>query len=283
MSDSINVHLLQMTSGGGAEHNLSRIRQFLAELAVEQGAALANALVVLPEACLHFGEGQRWHLSAEPSRTGHYQQQLAALAKQYQCYLVAGTLPVAAADGRAFASSWLFGPDGNGLGRYDKVHLFDAEVGDGHSYHESRDTHPGSRLLVIDSAIGRIGMAVCYDVRFPSMWSQLAAEVDLMVLPAAFTERTGAAHWQPLLQARAIENQIFVLAANQWGQHPDGRRTWGQSIVVDPWGTIIAERPNGEGWVSARLNRQQLKQCRQDMPVLQHRRAVAVERIQEES
>ncbi|WP_298440953.1 carbon-nitrogen hydrolase family protein [uncultured Ferrimonas sp.] len=276
----MQCHLLQLTSQHSPSHNFSRIEAFVQQL----GAASHNALLVLPEACLHFGQGQPWHQDAEPSGSGYWQQRLAQLAKAHHCYLVAGTVPVQAADGRAYASSWLFGPDGTGLARYDKVHLFDAEVGDGSDYQESKHTHPGDRLVVVETAIGRIGMAVCYDVRFAAALSQLAAaEMDVLVLPSAFTARTGQAHWQPLLQARAIENQCFVVAANQWGSHGDGRQTWGQSMLIDPWGDIIAQRPTGEGWISAQLALERIPQLRANMPVLQHRRTVAVERIQEES
>ncbi|QIZ78917.1 carbon-nitrogen hydrolase family protein [Ferrimonas lipolytica] len=276
----MKCHLLQLTSQHSPQYNFSRIQQYLQQL----GSDSHNALVVLPEACLHFGQGSRWNQQAEPCNGGYWQLQLAQLAQTHHCYLVAGTLPVSAEDGRAYASSWLFGPNGQGLARYDKVHLFDAEVNDGSRYQESRDTHPGQYLRVIDTAIGRIGMAVCYDVRFPLLFQQLAAEqVDVVVLPSAFTATTGAAHWQTLLRARAIENQIFMVAANQWGCHGDGRQTWGQSMIVDPWGQIVAQLPQGEGWVSAELPLQDIAQLRIDMPVLHHRRVATVERIKEDS
>ncbi|MFI3245371.1 MAG: carbon-nitrogen hydrolase family protein [Ferrimonas sp.] len=277
---SLTVHVLQMTSHESPQHNLDFIRQQLQQL----GCTAAQALVVLPEACLHFGQGQAWSQAAELSGQGYFQQQLAQLARQYGCYLVAGTLPIAAQDGRAYASSWLFGPNGDGLGRYDKVHLFDAQIHDGITYQERLDTCPGEHCLVVDCAVGRIGLAVCYDVRFPLLFAQLAAAgADIIVLPAAFTARTGAAHWQPLLQARAIENQIFIAAANQWGQHADGRQTWGHSMIVDPWGSILAQQASGSGWVSAHLDLTQQWQIRADMPVLSHRRTVTLERTKEGS
>lgn len=276
----MQCHLLQMTSQQSPSRNFA----FIADQLRQLGKQANGALIVLPEACLHFGQGQRWHTDAEADLDGHWQQQLGALARQYRCYLVAGTLPIAADDGRAYASSCLFAPSGQRLGRYDKVHLFDADVGDGSTYRESKDTHPGSSYLLVETDIARIGMAVCYDVRFGEQFQQLAqAGADVIVVPSAFTATTGAAHWQPLLQARAIENQCFIAAANQWGDHPDGRATWGQSMLIDPWGNIIEQRLKGEGWVSAELPLATIAAVRQRMPVMQHHRQAMVERVKEES
>ncbi len=229
--------------------------------------------MVLPEACLGFGGDRPWSEGAEIAGQGPLQSALSALARQHHCYLVAGTLPLLAADGRAYASTLVWNHRGEPVGRYDKIHLFDAEVKDGSQYRESRHTHPGRQPVVIPTPWGRLGLAVCYDVRFPRLFEALsAAGAELIALPSAFTHRTGQAHWEVLVRARAIESQCYLLAANQWGQHQDGRQTWGQSMVVDPWGQILDQRPEGTGWVSAELSRQYITQVRAEIPALQHRR-----------
>lgn len=202
------------------------------------------------------------------------QTALASLARQYGVYLVAGTLPILAEDGRAYAASLVYGPDGTRLGRYDKIHLFDVDVEDGTGrYRESTHTHPGSGLTLVDTPFGRLGLAVCYDVRFPELFRALAeAGATLIALPAAFTEPTGDAHWDVLVRARAIENQCYLLAAGQQGQHANGRRTWGHSMVVDPWGRVVAQLPQGEGVVSAQIDSAEMARIRDRLPALKHRR-----------
>ncbi|GAA4901764.1 carbon-nitrogen hydrolase family protein [Ferrimonas pelagia] len=265
----MQIHLLQLNSQGEPSHNLSRIRERLSPLA----AATTPQLVILPEACLHMASGN-WAAQAEVEG-GPWQTALAQLAGELGLYLLAGTLPVQAEDGRAYAASLLYGPQGQLLGRYDKIHLFDARVGDGQRYRESRDTCPGEQAVVIDTPFGRLGLAVCYDVRFPALFQRLAeAGAELIALPSAFTQKTGQAHWQVLVRARAIETQCFVLAANQWGQHADGRRTWGQSMVVDPWGRLLAQQNEGEGLISVKLDPQLISQARAAIPVQQHQRAI---------
>ncbi|MBY5993118.1 carbon-nitrogen hydrolase family protein [Ferrimonas balearica] len=271
----MTCHLIQMTSQPSPRANLSRLRQLLAPL---KGRAEPQ-LVVLPECALCFGTEGGWAALAEPWQPDEperapMQQALSQLAREHGVHLVAGTVPITAEDGRAYAASLVFGPDGACLGRYDKIHLFDVDVEDDTGrYRESTHTHPGQGLTLVDTPLGRLGLAVCYDVRFPELFRALAERgAEMIALPAAFTEPTGQAHWDTLVRARAIENQCFLLAAGQQGQHANGRRTWGHSMIVDPWGRVLAQLPHGEGLVSAELDRAELARIRAKLPALSHRR-----------
>lgn len=233
-------------------------------------------LVVLPECSLLFGGHESQQLAyAGDNDTSPLKSALSALAAQYHVYMVAGTIPIAAGDGRVFSRSYLFDDKGDTLGHYDKLHLFDVDVADATSQYRESDTFcPGDHISVIDTPFGKIGLAICYDLRFPDLFRAMRlAGADIITLPSAFTKVTGAAHWQVLLQARAIETQCFILAAAQWGQHNDGsRETWGQSLVVGPWGNIIAELATGTGWVHADLDMAELHNIRGKMSVVIHNR-----------
>ncbi len=233
---------------------------------------------MLPECCLLFGghESQQGEyllncgLEESPLKSA-----MSDLAKKFNVYLVAGTIPVLAEEKRVYSRTYLFDSAGKVLGNYDKLHLFDVDVSDGTKEYRESDTFcPGDKISVIDTPFGKLGLAICYDLRFPDLFRAMReAGAELIALPAAFTKVTGAAHWQPLIQARAIETQCFILAAAQWGQHNRGsRETWGQSMIVDPWGRIMAEKMSGCGWVQATLDRSELEQIRQQMPVSEHNR-----------
>jgi len=235
-------------------------------------------LVVLPECCLLFGghESQQGEYALNAcSEENPLKTAMSDLALKYRVYLVAGTIPVLADDKRVYSRTYLFDCEGKVLGEYDKLHLFDVDVSDGTKEYRESDTFcPGEKISVIDTPFGKLGLAICYDLRFPDLFRAMRlAGAEIIALPAAFTKVTGAAHWQPLIQARAIETQCFVLAAAQWGQHNKGsRETWGQSMIVDPWGRIKAEKLTGCGWVQASLDKSELAQIRQQMPVEQHNR-----------
>jgi nitrilase len=172
------------------------------------------------------------------------------------------------------AACLVFDAAGTRVARYDKIHLFDVDVPGGDSYRESQSIAPGPpRAVAIDTPAGRLGLSVCYDLRFPELFRQLAgAGAEILAVPSAFTGQTGAAHWEPLLRARAIENLCYVVAPGQWGAHPGGRRTWGHSLVVDPWGRVLAEHGDGTGVVVADAPREALQSLRASFPVLDHRR-----------
>lgn len=260
---------IQLSSRQHPQQNLATVERLLADLPKER-----PQLVVLPEAFSCFGAGDRAQLAiAEEDGNGDIQRQLANLAQQHQVYLVAGTLPLQAGN-RFAAASLCFGPDGERLARYDKIHLFDVDVADNtKQYRESRWTQPGAQIVTVDCGFAVVGMAVCYDVRFPELFKAMRqAGADIIVLPSAFTQVTGAAHWHTLIKARAIEQQVYMVAAAQYGEHENGRKTYGHSLIVDVWGQILAEQDTGEAVVTAHFDRQQLDSIRQQMPVAEQSR-----------
>lgn len=267
------VAAIQMVSSGDWQDNLQQARSLLAQAAA-QGAELA----VLPEYFCMIGASDADKLAIqEDFGRGPMQDALAAAARELGLWLVAGTLPLRADEpGRVFNASLAFDPQGRCVARYDKIHLFRFDNGREH-YDESRVLQRGATpthfaLPSRDGHTWQIGMSVCYDLRFPELYRQYARDgVDLLLVPSAFTHTTGQAHWEVLLRARAIENLSFVAAAAQGGVHPNGRQTWGQSILIDPWGAVLAEQAQGAGVVLAELDATQLVQRRTQLPALEHR------------
>jgi deaminated glutathione amidase len=240
---------------------------------VAQAAEKGAQLVLLPEYFCALGRQDTDKLAlAEAPGSGPMQAFLAHTAAQHGVWLVGGTLPVRHTATQALNRCCVFAPDGSAAGHYDKVHLFGFDNGK-ERYDEGRTLAAGSQPVALQADGLRVGLSVCYDLRFPELYRALMQPpCDLLCVPAAFTHTTGQAHWQVLLQARAIENQCYVLAAAQGGVHPNGRRTWGHSMVVGPWGEVLAVLPEGEGVVVAELDLQRLAQVRQQLPALQHRR-----------
>ena len=232
--------------------------------------------MVLPECVLLFGGHESQQLAALGSSPQNpLKQALSKIAKQYDVYLIAGSIPAKANDDKIFSRCYFFDNLGNTLGHYDKIHLFDVEVADGtKNYRESDTFCSGEQLTVVETPFGKIGLAICYDLRFPDLFQALRAQgADFIALPSAFTKVTGKAHWQTLVQARAIETQCYILAAGQWGKHASSRReTWGQSMIVDPWGEVLAQKPEGSGWIQARPDMERLQEVRQNMPVMAQKR-----------
>ncbi|WP_417439276.1 carbon-nitrogen hydrolase family protein [Idiomarina sp.] len=264
-----------MSSRPDPQDNLAIVAKLL-----EQLPAARPQLVVLPEAFSCFGAGDRAQLAmAEPYKDGEVQRQLAALAKKHEVYLVGGTLPIDAGE-RFSAASILFGPDGAILNRYDKIHLFDVDVADNtKEYRESKWTQPGSKVITTETDFGVVGMAVCYDLRFPELFSALRqAGSQIIVLPSAFTQVTGKAHWHALVRARAIEQQVFIVAPGQVGEHANGRETFGHSIIVSPWGEILAEQELDEGVVSVSVDVADIEPIRKQMPVAQQNQFEVVQK-----
>ncbi|MGX9461966.1 carbon-nitrogen hydrolase family protein [Shewanella sp. A14] len=272
----MQISLLQCQSSRDVKANLAFVDSQLNDLPRD---ANEPQLVVLPECCLLFGGHESQQLEhAGTEHQSELKSALSALAKQHQVYLIAGTIPMRAEDGRVFSRCYFFDDYGVTLGHYDKLHLFDVEVADGtKTYRESDTFHPGDHISVIDTPFGKVGLAICYDIRFGDMFRALRlAGADYIALPSAFTKVTGEAHWQVLLQARAIETQCYLLGAGQWGQHNQGsRETWGHSMVVDPWGRVIAEKATECGWVQANVDIMELQRIRQQMPVIGHNRFTA--------
>ncbi len=220
-------------------------------------------------------------MGPEPERPGAAEPldgptlaRMAELARELRIDLLAGSvLEQGAPGGRLYNTSTLFGPDGQRRAVYRKIHLFDVDVGDGNTYRESDAVAPGGEVVVAETALGKLGMSVCYDLRFPELYRKHAERgATILAVPAAFTLMTGKDHWEVLLRARAIENQCYVIAPAQWGRHSEKRQTFGHALVVDPWGLVTAMVPDREGIAVAELDAARLEQIRRDLPCLQHRR-----------
>jgi len=260
-----------MTSTRDVGQNLEAARELIGK-AVARGAEL----VVLPENFSFLGpqDADRLAAAEHPGR-GPAQDFLAAEARSRGVWIVGGTIPIIAGNGRTSSRSLLFDPKGARVAEYDKIHLFDVSVPDaaGETYRESATTVPGSGVTAVPAPFGRLGMVVCYDLRFPALFHRLSVTgMDILVVPAAFTVPTGRVHWKPLLQARAIESLTYVIASGQWGEHGGGRRTYGHSMILSPWGEVLDELPSGAGVVCAELDMIKLKEIRAKFPVLDHRR-----------
>ena len=266
----MKIAAIQMVSGTELQANLATAAELLAQ-AAKQGAELA----VLPE---YFGlmglkDTDKLQLQ-ETSGRGVVQDFLSQTARRLGLWIVGGTLPIATQDaGRVRNSSLAYSPSGQCMARYDKIHLFRFTQGE-EDYDESRVLEPGAEpvrfeLASRDGHIYTIGMSVCYDLRFPELYRTLKA--DLLLVPSAFTYTTGQAHWEVLLRARAIENLAYVLAAAQGGEHENGRRTWGHSMLVDPWGRVLAEQAEGPGVVMGEIRGTSQQEMRQRLPALNHR------------
>ena len=266
----MKVAALQMTSGADVETNLNEARLLL-EQAAGQGAQLA----VLPENFAFMGLRDADKLAVgEDQGHGPIQDFLAQISQRLGLWVIAGTIPLRVpGDARVAAASLVFDAQGTCVARYDKIHLFDVEIPErAESYRESANMAPGKTPVVIDTPVGRVGLAVCYDVRFPELFRKLsAAGAQVLELPSAFTAPTGRAHWETLLRARAIENLCHVIAPAQSGFHPNGRETYGDSMIIDHWGRILARLPRGRGCVTAMIDLARQAEVRKSFPVLEHR------------
>jgi len=265
---------LQLVSVPDVDANLDKVESLVDS--ITDPAKQQPTLVVLPECFAFFGESDRATLQvAEPLGSGKIQQRLSQIARQYKVWIVSGTFPTKVPNDpdRYHANCLVFDDNGNLKADYQKIHMFDVQVADNTgSYLESRYTCPGNKVTVLqDTPFGRLGVAVCYDVRFPGLF-QAMGEIDVLAIPAAFTQKTGAAHWHPLLQARSIEKQCFVVAANQGGEHRNGRMTFGHSCIYSGWGELLTEIRQGPGCVSVDVSRDSLQTIRANMPVFQHNR-----------
>jgi nitrilase len=260
------VAAVQMVSTPVVEENIASARRLVAE-----AAATGARLVLLPEYWPIMGRSDSDKVDkAEEVGSGIIQQTMAELAREHGIWLLGGTLPLVSDDpAKVINTTLVYDPRGNPAGRYDKIHLFGFTKGD-ESYNESRTIVPGKQVGTVDTAVGKVGMAICYDLRFPELFRAMGV-VDLIVVPAAFTYTTGKAHWEVLLRARAIENQCYVLAAAQGGTHVNGRRTWGHSMLIDPWGDVKAVLAEGEGVVHGELDKGYLDSVRESLPALKHR------------
>ncbi len=265
-SSIVKIAGIQMASGPHVSANLSEAERLI-EIAATQGAKL----VALPEYFAIMGLKDTDKVKVrEKEGSGQIQRFLAKMAKKHQIWLIGGTVPMEADTSDKVRNSCLvFDPTGKLAARYDKIHLFNLDLGNEH-YHEDDTIQAGDKVVVLDTPLGRIGLSVCYDLRFPELFRAMG-EVDLIVVPSAFTDTTGKAHWETLVRARAIENLCYVLAPAQGGYHLSGRETHGNSMIVDPWGVVLDRLPRGSGVVVAGINPAYQESLRKSLPALQHR------------
>ena len=274
MSNLINVAAIQLKPASSLEDNLTNVAALLSE-----AAAAGAQLAVLPENFAHYGQKDFTAIGLQESTDdGPVRQFLADQARLNGLWLVGGSLPILDAEPLPFARSLLFDPEGNTVGQYDKIHLFDVDVSEGtaeaRSYKESDDFASGTDVVVATTALCTLGMSVCYDLRFAELYRKLADEgAQLITVPAAFTAATGKDHWQVLLRARAIENQLFVVGANLVDRDHRSRGLWGGSVIIDPWGTVLASLDGDEaGFISAEIDLDMINELRAKMPIDAHRK-----------
>lgn len=272
---------IQMVSSDNIQQNLMQA-EMLINNAVNKGASF----ILLPENFAFMGSDTASALPvAEVYGDGFIQNTISQLANKHKVTIVAGTIPILANDyleteshkekvKKINAASIIYGPDGKVIARYDKQHLFDVYLDGGQETYRESDTYSaGNDTVTVQTAIGKVGMSICYDIRFPEMFRQMHDKgVQIILTPSAFTEQTGRVHWEPLLRARAIENLCYVIAANQGGIHANGRKTFGNSMIIDPWGRIISRIQNGAGVIISEINLDLQKHIREDFPALEHRK-----------
>ncbi len=268
MTQPLTLASIQMVSRPRVADNLKDAAALIAK-AADAGAQL----VALPEYFPLIAPDEAAKVAVRESLgRGPIQDFLAETARRHRIWLVGGTVPLEASQPEKVRNTCLaFSPDGERVAAYDKIHLFGFERG-AERYNESATIEAGSRIVAFDTPFARVGLAVCYDLRFPELFRAMGA-VDILVVPAAFTETTGQAHWELLLRARAVENQCYVLASAQGGEHESGRRTWGDSMIIDPWGEVLARQPKGAGVVLAPFDAARIHDIRASLPALRHRRA----------
>ncbi|PQQ29398.1 deaminated glutathione amidase [Photorhabdus hindustanensis] len=266
---NVNVALLQLCSGENIKHNLAQIEQQIKQLPD------TIKFVMTPENALLFANADSYRKHAEQQGHGPLQQAVSEIARRYGVWLLIGSMPLISRENpeRLTSSSLLFDDQGKICARYDKIHMFDVNINDEHgSYNESSVFQRGEHITVVDTPVGRLGMAICYDLRFPGLFQALREQgAELISVPAAFTRLTGKAHWEPLLRARAIENQCILLAPAQVGVHGT-RQTWGHSMAVDGWGKVIKKNPDAVSALQLNVRADSLKIMREQMKVVKHNR-----------
>ena len=265
------IAAIQMASGPNVSANLIEAGRL-----IDQAVAAGARMVVLPEnfAVMGMEEQDKVELR-EKEGEGPIQEFLSRQAARHELWIVGGTVPLeASTPDKIRAACLVYDAEGRQVARYDKIHLFDVSLREsGEEYNESATIEPGDELVVVDTPFGKLGLAVCYDLRFPELFRNLVEQgAELIALPAAFTAITGKAHWEVLVRARAIENLCYLIASAQGGYHVSGRLTHGESMIVDPWGVVLDRLSSGSGIVVAEIDCEQLRNTRRTFPVLEHRR-----------
>jgi predicted amidohydrolase len=278
-TNNLNVNLkakvaaVQITTGPDVEKNLVAI-----EKQIKKSAKEGANIIALPEVFACYDSQKYLALGQqEMASSGFLRSRMSSWAKEYNVYLIGGTIPVLdAKESKVYPRCYFYNDQGKELGFYDKIHLFDVDIDDAQGrYRESDMFLSGDEIKVFPTPYGNVGLTICYDLRFPYVFDRLRkAGADIISVVAAFTETTGKAHWQPLLQARAIEQQCYIVASNQWGQHDDKRRTFGHSMVISPWGEVLNELPTGEGFSCAEIDLEEVKRIRRIMPIANHQRKI---------
>jgi len=262
---------IQMSSGPNIQANLDEAAKL-----IEQAASQGAELLVLPENFSQMATTDKERVSsAEVAGEGLVQSFLSMQASKNKCWIVGGTIPIQSEEaGKAYSSSLVFNDKGEQVARYDKIHMFDVLIEENNeTYNESATTTAGEEIVVIDTPFGRLGLSVCYDLRFPELYRTMIDQgMEICALPAAFTAFTGQSHWEPLIRARAIENQCYMVAAAQGGYHLNNRQTFGHSMIVNPWGNILGSVGTGPGVVITEMERKVLESTRKNFQVLSHRR-----------
>lgn len=268
---AVKVAAIQMASSPNVSSNLTEAERLIS-IAVEQGAKL----VVLPEYFCMMGAKDIEKVAIKESLgDGPIQRFLSKMAREFEIWLIGGTVPLTSNFPHKVRNSCLvYNDKGEQVARYDKIHLFGLDLGNEH-YHEETTIESGNSVVVVETPFGKIGLSICYDLRFPELYRSMG-EVDMIVVPSAFTETTGKAHWESLIRARAIENLCYVVASAQGGYHLSGRETHGNSMIVDPWGVILDRLPRGSGVVIASINRDYQASLRKSLPALKHKTIKAV-------
>ncbi|CDG22964.1 putative N-carbamoyl-D-amino acid hydrolase [Xenorhabdus poinarii G6] len=266
---NVNVALLQLCSGTNVKHNLAQIEQQIKQLPE------TVKLVLTPELALLFADADIYREYAETQGRGPLQQAVSEMAQRYGVWLLIGSMPLVSREDptRITSSSLLFDDQGEIRARYDKIHMFDVNINDEHgAYNESTIYQRGEHITVVDTPVGRLGMSICYDLRFPGLFQALREQgAELISVPSAFTRLTGKAHWEPLLRARAIENQCLILAPAQVGVHGT-RRTWGHTLAVSGWGDVIKQNPLSVSALLLNIRKESLTHMREQIKVVKHNR-----------
>lgn len=268
-SSSYKAAVIQMNSQTELDQNLDQAYGFIKQ-AAEQGAQVVG----LPENFAFLG-GLSMRMERADEIADRVPSFLSETAREFDIYLLGGSFPIPTSKGKVLNRSTLYGPDGEELASYDKIHLFDVDLSDKEAYRESDYVEPGKAEPVVykSDSIGNWGLSVCYDLRFPENYRKLVdQEAQILSVPSAFTYTTGQDHWKPLLRARAIENTCYVFAPAQTGLHGKNRKTWGHAMIIDPWGKVIADAGTKPGLAMAEINPQKLEEVRKKIPSLKHRR-----------
>ncbi|MEY3219461.1 MAG: hypothetical protein RIT27_818 [Pseudomonadota bacterium] len=263
----MNIAAIQMVSNTDISTNLKQAEQLL-----KQAVSESARICVLPEYFAQMGKPEEMLSIAEPIGQGKLQDFLANQAAKHGIYLVGGSIPLrSTVPQKLLASCLVFNPQGLKIGHYNKIHLFDVSIPEKNEhYEESATFEKGHQITTIQTPFANIGIGICYDIRFPEQFREMTA-IEILAIPAAFTQTTGQAHWEVLLRARAIENQVYVIAANQGGKHNNGQETYGNSLIINGWGTVLNRREKGQGIVISNYDPVALQQLRKNFPVLTHR------------